>query len=30
MSDAPVRLGVVMLCHEELSIAARMARDGMG
>ncbi len=26
MSDAPVRLGVVMLCHEELPIAARMAR----
>ncbi|MDK8874183.1 beta-1,6-N-acetylglucosaminyltransferase [Paracoccus sp. SSJ] len=26
MSDAPVRLGVVMLCHEELPIAAGMAR----
>lgn len=26
MSGAPVRLGVVMLCHEELPIAARLAR----
>ncbi|KRW97295.1 beta-1,6-N-acetylglucosaminyltransferase [Paracoccus sp. MKU1] len=26
MSDAPVRLGVVMLCHDDLPIAARMAR----